>query len=294
MDESAVKEADRPGSTSRRPRRPIWPIVVGASTIVGLLAGGIITLSNTHDATLPKAPENLTAAARTCMPPACGAILSTVTLRWTLPEDPSATGLQVLRDGTTLPAAAGLLPGTTGFVDTDVAPGQVHSYAVRTTGRDGDSPPSNGAKATLPLPPLRAAQLRSVYDVRLVVDEATNIASLSGITRPVPGDSRTTTWGFQPTCPPALGACPTHWTGRSGLLRPHTGVWSGTVSGPDARCPDGTRVPSPIHLVLRPREAAMVGDAWSVMSFTGTYSVQFHCPGFLVSRGVLDATGRHQ
>jgi hypothetical protein len=291
MDEPAVKEADSPGSTSRRPRRPIWPIVVGASTIVGLLAGGIITLNSTHDAALPMAPEDLTAAARTCVPPACGAILSTVTLRWTLPEDPSTTGLQVLRDGATPLAAAGLPPGTTEFVD--MAPGQAHSYAVRTTGGDGDSPLTSGVKATLPLPPLRAAQLRSVYDVGLVVDEATNIASLSGIARPVPGDRRTTTWGFQPACPPALGACPTRWTGRSGMLRPHAGAWSGTLSGPDARCPDGTRVPSPIHLVLHPREAALINDGWTVMSFTGTYSVQFHCPGFLVSRGVLDVTGRH-
>ena len=227
-------------------------------------------------------------------PPACEQIASTVTLRWAASQDPSVTGLEVLRDGSLLPGAAELPPGTTGFVDRNVAPGQAHAYVVRATGRDGDSAPSNGVQAQLPLPPLRAAQFRGIYDVGLVVNDATNIASLSGITRPSPGARRTTTWGFRPTCAPEAGACPTRWTGRAGLLSPRAAVWSGTLSGPEARCPDGRKVPSPIYLVLEARDAAMIGGAWNVVSFRGTYSVRFHCAGFLISRGSLDVEGRHR
>jgi hypothetical protein len=270
----------------------MWPIVVGASTIVGLLAGGLIALDN-GEVELPQPPSGLAAAAETCVPPECERILSTVTLRWNEPTDPTVTGFRVMRDGAQTAEGLNHPTGSSEFTDHAVSAGQRHTYAVVAIGADGDSPPSNGVEALIPLPPLSAAQLRGIYDVALVVREATNLASLSGIPSPRPGEGRKTTWGFQPICEADQGACPTNWVGRSGVLRPRGTVWSGRVLGPEARCPDGERMPSPIHLRLSVRDAEMIGGVWTVIDFEGSYSVRFRCPGFVASNGTVEVTGRH-
>jgi hypothetical protein len=273
----------------------VWPIVVGASTIVGLLAGGLMALDD-RDATLPEPPSGLSATATTCAPPRCARIVSAVTLRWNAPTDRSISGFRMMRDGAPIPESGGLplSATTTQLADQAVTAGEQHDYVVVAVGPEGDSPPSNGVGVQIPLPPLRVAQLRGIYDVTLVVRGATNLASLSGIPSPEPGEHRTTTWGFQPLCEPDEGACPTGWTGRSGMLRPPGDAWSGRVFGPEARCRDGSREPSPIELHLEVGDAAMIAGAWSVVSFTGAYSVGFHCPGFLASHGSVDVTGHHR
>jgi hypothetical protein len=266
--------------------------VVGASTIVGLLVGGLIGL-DIRDSAIPQPPTGLAVAALTCAPPRCDRIVSTVTLRWNAPTDRSITGFRVVRDGAPMHEGAGLPVETTGFVDRDVTAGERHDYVVVAVGPDGNSPPSGGVGTLVPLPPLRAAQFRGIYDVNLVVRHATNLASLSGIPSPVPGEHRASTWGFQPLCEADEGACPTGWTGRSGTLRPRGAVWSGRVFGPEARCADGRREPSPIDVRLEVRDAAMIAGAWSVIGFAGVYFVGFRCPGFLASHGTVDVTGRH-
>jgi hypothetical protein len=263
---------------------------VGGSIIVGLLAGGLIGLK-VHHAPPPPAPGDLTAAARTCSPPMCPRVDSAVTLRWTAVTDPNVNGFSVIRDGRALANASNLPPDATGFLDGDVVAGATHSYEVVATGPGGNAR-SNDATAVIPLPAPRAAQLRGIYDVVLTVRQARNMASLSGIPTPRPGEQRTSAWGFRPLCGPEEGACPSHWTGRTGLVRPRGTAWSGRLSGPEARCADGTPTPSPILLVLRSNDAAMVDGIWSVVGFTGTYSVRFHCPGFLVSQGTVTVSGR--
>ena len=78
------------------------------------------------------------------------------------------------------------------------------------------------------------------------------------------------------------------------MLRPLGAGWFGRVFGPEARCPNGRRLPSPIELRLNPHDAAMLGGSWSVVSFSGAYSVRFHCAGFLVSHGTVEVTGRRR
>jgi hypothetical protein len=261
---------------------------VGGSVIIGLLAGGLVALSVARPGP-PPPPADLTATARTCVPPQCGAIGSTVTLGWAPVTDPGVEGLSVIRDGRAL-ANASLPPDATGFVDDDVAPGTSHAYQVVTTGPGGNGR-SDTATATAPLPPLSAAQLRGIFDVAITVRRVDNLASVAGIRHPRPGDSATTTWGFRATCPPQAGACPARWSGRTGLVRPNGAAWSGRLLGPAARCPDGASTASPIDLRLHASDAAIVDGVWSVASFTGGYAVSFHCPGFLVSRGTVTVSG---
>ncbi len=261
---------------------------MGASTIVGLLAGGLIALDLRHDGP-PAPPAHLTATARTCAPPRCDLVGSAVTLHWSAVTDPAVTALSVMRDGSAL-ADATLPADATGFEDDDVQAGTSHGYAVVATGPGGNAT-SNTATTEIPLPPLAAAQLRGIYDVTLIVRRASNLSSLSGIRSPRPGERRASTWGFQPLCQPDQGACPTGWTGRAGVVRPRGTLWSGRLYGPEARCADGSPAPSPILLMLRANAAAMVRGVWSVVRFTGTYSVRFHCPGFLASEGAMAVSG---
>jgi hypothetical protein len=261
---------------------------VGGSIIVGLLAGGIVALLVDRPDP-PPAPTGLTATSRTCVPPQCDEVGSTVTLAWSPVPDEGVEGLSVIRDGRAL-ADAALPPDATGFVDQGVTPGSDHDYQVVATGPGGNTR-SETAPAVVPLPPLAAAQLRGVFDVAITVREVANLASVAGIPHPRPGDTATTTWGFRPTCGSAAGACPSRWAGRTGLVRPSGPVWSGRLLGPAARCPDGTATPSPIDLRLHASDAAIVDGIWSVVSFTGGYTVSFHCPGFLVSRGTVTVSG---
>ena len=261
---------------------------MGGSIIVGLLAGGLVALSVDRPGP-PPAPTDLTATARTCAPPQCGAVGSTVTLGWSPVPDQGVEGLSVIRDGRAL-ADATLPPDATGFVDEDVVPGSHHDYQVVATGPGGNAR-SATTSASAPLPPLAAAQLRGIFDVAITVREVANLASVAGIRHPRPGDTASTTWGFRPTCGPQGAACPSRWAGRDGLVRPAGSVWSGRLLGPSARCPDGTSTPSPIDLRLRASDAAMVDGIWSVVSFSGGYTVSFHCPGFLVSRGTVTVSG---
>jgi hypothetical protein len=261
---------------------------------VGLLVGGILGLGRRGGSAPPSAPTGLTATARTCAPPRCEHIDSTVTLGWTAPADPALTGFRVLRDGAPIPGGDALPASATGFADQDVMAGARHEYVVLAVGPGGDSPASNSAEAAAPLPPLEAAQLMGIYDVTLVVQEATNVRSLSGILDPRPGEHRTTTWGFQPLCAANEGACATRWTGRSGTLRAQGGEWSGRVFGPRARCAGGRTEASAIDVRLKAGAAAMIGGAWSVTSLTGLYSVGFRCPGFLASHGTLAVAGHHR
>lgn len=263
---------------------------MGALTIAGLLVGGVVALDR-QDVELPPPPTGLTAAARTCAPPECDRLVSTVILTWNAPGDPAITGFRVVRDGSPIPGGSDLPVASTEYVDQQVTAGERHSYVVVTAGPDGISAPSNGVEAQAPLPPLRAAQLRGIYEVTLVVRRATNLKSLSGIPSPRPGEHRTTTWGFQPLCEADEGACPAGWTGRSGMLRARGVVWSGRLFGPEASCADGRREPSPIVVRLEARDAAMVAGTWSVVGFTGMYSVGFHCRGFLASHGTVDVSG---
>jgi hypothetical protein len=283
-----------PESPPARARRPVWPIVVGGAAIVGLLVGGLMRLDRPDAVKVASGPTGLTATARTCAPPQCDRIASTITLAWNAPADPAFTGFRVLRDGAPVPGVSALPASAAGFTDQGVTAGSTHDYAVVATGPGGDSAPSDAATVVAPLPPLPAAQLVGIYDVTLVVQSATNLTSLSDIPSPKPGEHRTSTWGFQPLCAPNEGACATGWTGRSGMLRAGGGVWSGRVFGPPARCADGTFETSPIDIRIRARSGAMIGGAWSVTSFAGLYSVSFHCPGFLVSRGTVAVTGTHR
>ena len=271
----------------------MWPIVVGGAAIVGLLVGGLMGQGR-RTASPPAPPTGLRAAARTCAPPRCDHIDSTITLGWTAPADPALTGFRILRDGSPIPGGTVLPSAATGFADRDVTPGGRHEYVVVATGPGGDSPPSNPAAAVAPLPPLQAAQLMGIYDVTLVVRSAVNLRSLSGIRSPTPGQHGTSTWGFRPLCGLNERGCPTAWTGRSGTLRALGGMWSGRVFGPRARCPDGTSQASPIDVRLRAGGAAMIDGVWSVTSFDGLYAVGFRCPGFLASRGTVAVGGRHR
>jgi hypothetical protein len=256
---------------------------VGGSVIVGLLAGGLVALSVDRPGP-PPPPADLTTAVRTCAPPQCSEIGSTVTLTWAPITDPGVEGLSVIRDGRGL-ANASLPPNATGFVD-DVAPGSTHAYQVVATGPGGNAR-SDTATAAAPLPPVSAAQLRGLFDVAITVRRVDNLASVAGIRHPRPGDEAKTTWGFRATCASNGGTCPARWAGRTGLVRPSGSAWSGRLLGPAARCPDARSAPSPIDLLLHASDAAIVDGVWSVVSFSGGYTVSFHCPGFLVSRGTV-------
>ncbi len=193
---------DRDGGASDARGRRVWPLVVAAFVVVGLLIGGAIVLAGRDDAQ----------------------------------------------------------------VSPTVAPG-------------------NASPSPLPLD---RAQLAGSYRVTLVVRSARNLASLTGITPPVPGGRRTVTWRFFPICSQEAAPCAASWEGRSPALEPTGASWSATIQGDRAPCLDGGRIDAPTDLRLRPRDGVSSAQGWVVRSFVGTSSVAFRCPGFAPSRGVVE------
>jgi hypothetical protein len=156
---------------------------------------------------------------------------------------------------------------------------------------DAQVSPTIAPGTTSPSPlPLDRAQLAGSYRVTLVVRSARNLASLTGITPPVPGERRTVTWRFYPTCSQESAPCATSWEGRSHDLEPSGASWSAIIEGDSAPCLDGGRIDVPTNLRLRPRDGAFAPQGWVVRSFVGTSSVAFRCPGFAPSRGVVEVS----
>jgi len=262
-----------------------------AIAVMGALAAAGVAVLLTRDPGPPGSPGRPRAAAATCEDP-CTEIRPRVEVTWTTPSDGGeVTGYQVQRDGELLPGADALDPTTHVLIDAGVELGRTYPYRVVAFGEAGSSPPSSEVIAEVGLPAVGLAQLDGVYDVHLKVRSARSLAAMLGIHQPEPGTRDTDRWTFTSTCSPQDAACPSTWEGQGGVLRPDARRWRGSISGPDARCGGGTKVPAPIAFDLRTVDAAPEGAIWRVRSFTGTVSIRFVCPGFGPSTGTLVVTG---
>ena len=240
--------------------------MVGASTIVGLLVGGIVSLDR-HDVVLPQAPTGLTATATTCAPPRCDRTVSAVALRWTAPTDGSITGFRVRRDGSPIPDGNDLPAATTEFVDHGVTAGARHEYAVIATSPEGDSPSSDGLDVQVPLPPLRAAQLRGLYEVTLVVRDAVQPHVALGYPDPEARRAPDDHMGVPAALRRGPGRVP---DGMDRDDRGCCGPWRRVVR-PGLRTRGSLPRREAASLAHRgaadpPHDAAMLGGAWSVVA----------------------------
>lgn len=278
-----------PQARPHRPRRPSTPIVVAVAVTGALVVGVLVLLARSPG--LPGAPRTPRATASTCGDP-CSKIRPRVEVTWTAPSDGGeVTGYRIQRDGEPLPGAGAIDPASLVLIDDNVDLGRTYTYRVIAFGEEGSSPPSSEALAEIGLPAADLAQLDGVYDVRMKVRSARSLAAMLGIDQPVPGKRDTDQWTFASTCSPQDAACPTTWEAQDGVLRPDERRWRGSISGPDARCGGGTKVPAPIAFELRTVDAAAEGAIWRVGSFTGMVSIRFVCPGFGPSTGTLEVTG---
>jgi hypothetical protein len=282
--------APTPQVRHNRARRSRTPIVV-AIAVIGAFTVASVLILLARSPGPPGAPRTPRAVATTCGDP-CTEIQPHVEVTWTAPIDGGeVTGYRVHRDGELLPGAGAIDPASLSLIDDSVDLGRTYTYRIIAFGEEGSSPSSSGALAEIGLPANDLAQLDGVYDVRMKVRAARSLGAMLGIDQPVPGMRDTDQWTFDSTCSPPDVACPTTWEVQEGVLRPDEGRWRGSISGPEARCGGGTKVPAPIAFDLRTVDAAAEGATWRVRSFTGMVSIRFVCPGFRPSTGTLDVTG---
>jgi Fibronectin type III domain len=281
------ENAWEPPAVPRR-RRRVWLVVAGAA-LCGVAIGWLLTRAPGP----PDAPGDVTAEPFRCAGP-CRRLDASITLRWSAPPGGSEpTGYRIERDGVAMSpdnvATAGA--DATAFIDRDVTFGRAYEYRVVALSTVGPSPASTAVTVRLPRPPTTSAQLTGEYAVRLTVRDARALSSVLGIDEPAPGATDTDRWTFEPMCSTPMSACPVSWEGFEGHLVARGRSWSGTVTGPDARCGGGTEVAAPTRFDLEVLRAGPDASAWVVRSFEGSVSVSFHCPGFLISRGSVDVRG---
>jgi hypothetical protein len=276
-------------------RRSRFAIILAVIVAVAVISVAIVAVSSKKSPPGPPgAPTDLRASATTCAPPKCKQITSTVALTWSAPTTGSpVTSYRIYRDGH--PMSDIVKVGTTTFDDTRVLLGQHYSYQVLANSSVGDSEKSGQASASIPAPPLAQAQLSDTYAVLLKVTTEANVSEVEGIKDPNPGDTKHESWALTATCGSDDGACPVKWYSRSPALRPHGLVYSGTVrDNGAARCTSGSTVDKPpvyfgFHLIVT--RAKIVGGAWIVDQFKGTYTVSFSCPGNVASRATFSVKG---
>lgn len=262
-----------------------------AIAVIGGLVVAVVLVLLARSPGPPGAPGTPRAAAATCENP-CTEIRPRAEVTWTAPTDGGeVTGYRVERDGEPLAGAGAIDPATHLLIDDGVDLGRTYTYRIIALGEEGSSLPSSEATAEIGLPAADLAQLDGVYDVRLKVRSARSLAAMLGIDEPLPGKRDTDQWTFDSTCSPQDAACPTTWEAQGGVLRPEGRRWRGSISGPDARCGGGTKVPAPIAFDLQAVDAAAEGAIWRVRSFTGVVSIRFVCPGFGPSTGTLEVSG---
>lgn len=282
--------SDRGTEQTAAPRRRgrIWLVVAGAA-LLGVAIGWLLTRAPGP----PDPPGDVTAEPFRCSG-SCRRLDASITLRWSAPAGGSdPTGYRIERDGLAMSpenvATAGA--DATAFVDRDVTFGDAYEYRVVALSTVGSSAASAAVTVRLPRPPTTSAQLTGEYIVHLTVRDARALSSALGIDQPAPGDTDTDRWTFEPMCSPPMSACPVRWEGLDGHLVADGRSWSGTVTGPDARCGGGTNVAAPTRFDLMALRAGPDANAWVVRSFEGKVSISFHCPGFLISRGSVDVRG---
>ena len=269
----------------------------GRKRLVGFLvlaiAAGVVTgFLLTRAPGTPGPPANVSADPFRCTDP-CRRLDAAITVRWAPPTDGAdPSGYEVWRDGTPLPLGGQFDEATAAFTDRSVTFGERYEYQVVALSSAGASAGSAPVSARLPRPPATSAQLDGVYAVRLTVTDARSLSSMLSIEQPRPGVSASDRWTFEPVCTPPMSGCPARWEGLDGPLVPHGRSWAGTVAGPDARCGGATTVPAPTRFRLESATAQGVEDAWLVDSFRGSVTISFHCPGFPVSHGSVEVTGR--
>ncbi len=264
-------------------------IVVAALVIVAVVAGIIVAISRAGAAAAPATPSSVAAKGDVCVPPRCKTVATSVTVTWNEPGGGPVGGYTVYRDGIELRAGHDVDPHITSFVDQGLQIGATYRYQVVAFGNGGTSARSPTVEATIPTPPIRAAQLDGKFRVRIVVVRAANLGKLEGIEHPRAGDHRSATWSFAAACYPDRGACPTNWFGR---LVPHGVTYVGSFPAAKASCFNGVKTPTHIDMRLKVTKAAALDSFWRASAFKGTYTVSFSCHGGFSSIGVLGVTGR--
>jgi hypothetical protein len=290
---SSPAVAPTPPEPTPKRRSPLV-IIVAVILVVAVIGGAIAAVSSKKSPPGPPgAPTALRATAATCAPPKCKKITSTVALTWSAPASGSpVTSYRVYRDGNSLSDV--VKAGTTTFDDTRVLLGEHYSYQVLANSSVGDSEKSEPASAAIPTPPLAQAQLSDTYSVTIKVTTASFLSEVDGIKDPKPGDTKRESWSLAATCGSDDGACPVKWYSRSPTLKPHGLVYSGTVRDTGARCTLGSTVDRPpvyrsFHLIVT--RAKIVGGAWIVDEFRGTYTISFSCQGGVASRATFTVKG---
>jgi hypothetical protein len=166
----------------------------------------------------------------------------------------------VYRDGAEIAELDG---GETSYTDRQVVPGSVYWYEIesRAAGLVSDRAFS---EVTVPLPPLRAARLAGVFNVRTKVESSSGYSDLS---------SASFGWRFRPRC--GQGACDVRWsdlqtkTIRATLARRGT-RYRGSYRGFFYVQCGSARAISAVELDVRVTAARVLGSEWRVTRFEGT------------------------
>lgn len=176
------------------------------------------------------------------------------------PDGLDAERFIVFRNGIKLVDLGG---NATTFLDGDAKPGKTYTYVVRSE-RDGKR--SEGASVTLKIkrPPLAAARLDGLFDVRSKLESSSGFSRVSS--------TASYGWRFNPKC--RTGPCKVVWNdfqleARAPLERKGA-VYSGTYRGGfNVHC-GSTETASFVELTLRVTRARKMNGEWWATKVAGT------------------------
>jgi hypothetical protein len=263
----------KPQPGGRRLGGPIVALAVLAAVVVGSVIA-VVTLGDapTHDraAALPEASSAASASpvAPVKAPRAVKArsTASSVLLTWKSAEGGEGYEIRILRDGSEVarePADARR------FVDEDLAPGTGYTYLLQTHTSDGRASDDVEVSARTETPPISAARLADVFDVRLKLESSYGFSDLPG--------SQTAGWRFRPGC--GTGACDvtlsdTYGGGMKALeLERDGGRYTGSGSGRVGYECRGTPTTSGYTVELRVVKAAVINGVWRATKLEGTHRI---------------------
>jgi hypothetical protein len=248
--------------------RPRWLVLCGA--VLVLLAPGCTGedggAGSTADAPTAPPPATTEAAPTEIQPPTAftaeRAEAFSVDLSWAAPTgEPAAERFTVFRDGTFVAAVSGT---QLAYTDDGVSPGRTYDYEVVARAGELVSEPAT-TEATTPTPPLRAARLEGVFNVRTKVVSSSGYSRLGGA--PVYG------WRFRPRCP--AGPCDVRWRDLQrafirAVLDRRGGRYRGTYTGFFNAFCSGSKTTSTVTIDLKVTRARAVEGEWRATRLEGT------------------------
>lgn len=187
----------------------------------------------------------------------------TATLTWSPdPEGAEVTRFQVFRNGSKIVDLSG---HSTTYQDSKVVPGKEYTYEIRSESGEEHSERAS-ATVTTKVPPLSAARLEGVFDVRGKVTSSSGFSTLP--------QSASYGWRFKPKCP--QGSCRVIWNDAQFKARTpfdkSKASYDGTYVGKfGIRC-GSTESTSTVTIEIEVTHAKAMGGVWRATRFRGTLS----------------------